>query len=83
MLPFFNRANACLNEFDVKAKAKKLSADAYKLALDGVCTTEIRELRGLYSLSLERSDSQEYLLDRFDDNIRDARASMVATYVMR
>lgn len=83
MLPAFERTNACLNDFDAKAKTKKLSVDTYKLALDGACTTQIRDLRGLYSLSLERSDAQAYLLARFDDNVRDARASMVAAYAMR
>lgn len=83
MKPFFDRANECLNAFDKTAKAKRLSVDNYKAAIDGVCVSEIRGMRGLYSLHLESSENQEYLVERLDKNIEAARASMVTAYIMK
>ncbi len=80
---FFDDANKCLSDFDVKARAKKLSVDTYKAALDGVCLQKLTELRELYMLSLERSPNQSYLIERYDDSVRDGKARMVADYAMR
>jgi len=83
MKPYFDKANKCLNDFDARAKAKKLSTETYRIALEGACTQQIKDLRGLYSLSLERKSEQGYLVGRLDANIKDARAKLVSSYAMR
>lgn len=83
MTPYFEQINKCLADVDTKARAKKLSVDSYKLVLEGSCTQEILAIRQLYSLRLERDEDQQYFLKQFDNNIKDGRAKMVASYAMR
>lgn len=83
MMPFFERANSCLTDFDAKARSRRLSVDTYRAAIQGACVDELRDLRGLYSLHLVRDESQSYLLSRFDANVTDARAKMISDYAMR
>lgn len=83
MMPHFESANKCLTAFDEKARSKKLSVESYKAALEGACVAEIKDLRGLYSLSLVRSSNHDYLVERLDKNVTDAKAAMVTRYVMR
>ena len=80
---FFDRANQCLSDFDMKAKAKKLSVDSYKAAVDGACVDKIKTLRALYMLSMERNPNQDYHIERFDANVKDTKAKMVSDYAMR
>lgn len=83
MMPFFEKANVCLAAVDKKARDKKLPPETYKNVIDGACTEEIRNLRGLYSLHNVRSSNHDYLISRFDQNVVDARAKMVSDYAMR
>lgn len=80
---FFDGANQCLSDFDMKAKAKKLSVNSYKAAIDGICVDKIKTLRALYMLSMERNPNQDYHIERFDANVKDAKAKMVSDYSMR
>lgn len=83
MKPFFDKANKCLSDFDAKARAKRLSVETYRLALEGACTQEIKDMRALYSLHNARNENQEYLVDRLDANVKDARSKLVSSYAMR
>ncbi|WP_097090587.1 hypothetical protein [Novosphingobium sp. Chol11] len=74
--------NNCLKTFDAKARAKKVSVDSYKLAVEGACAYEQKNARALYQLSLELSPNQDYLVERFDQNYADLKAKMVTAYVM-
>jgi hypothetical protein len=72
----------CLKTFDARARAKKISVDSYKLAVDGACAYQQKNARALYQLSLELSPNQDYLVERFDQNYADLKAKMVTAYVM-
>jgi hypothetical protein len=73
---------ACLSAFDAKARAKKLSPEMYKTAIEGACTVEERDARAMNELNNVGHDADAYPPKQYEKMLADRRAEMVTKYIM-